>query len=248
MDKIYTFDYLRSLFNEMASSYDRVNYLTSFGFSQRFRREFIRKASLEPGNVVCDLMCGRGECWPFILNGIGHSGKLFALDLSPGMLEGARRRLSGYSDSKVVVIEGNALSTGLADSSVDRIVIAFGLKTLAEEFRPGLAAELFRLLRPGGLISAIEMSEPRGWWLRPLFMWYLKSIVPILGRVLLGNPANYRMLGVYTERFQGCQYVVDAMREAGLEAEPVTYFHGCATGILARKPRLLNDDRDHALK
>ena len=35
MDTIYSFEFLTTLFNEMASSYDRVNYLTSFGFSQR---------------------------------------------------------------------------------------------------------------------------------------------------------------------------------------------------------------------
>jgi ubiquinone/menaquinone biosynthesis methyltransferase len=236
MDPIYTLDYLRALFNEMAGSYDRVNYLTSFGFSQRFRRQFIEKAGLEEGLVVCDLMCGRGECWPFILAGIGRAGKLLALDLSPGMLAGARRRLARYAHADIVLVEGNALATGFADASIDRVLVAFGLKTLAEEYRLSLAREAFRVLRPGGVLSAIEMSEPRRWQLRPVFMWYLKRVVPILGRVLLGNPANYRMLGVYTERFSGCEPVADAMREVGFEADVVSYFHGCATGVVARKP------------
>jgi ubiquinone/menaquinone biosynthesis C-methylase UbiE len=85
-------------------------------------------------------------------------------------------------------------------------------------------------------VSAIEMSEPRRWMLRPLFMWYLKHVVPILGTLLLGNPANYRMLGIYTERFQGCAPVVEEMSKAGFEARSVSYFHGCATGVVARKP------------
>lgn len=235
MDTIYTFDFLRSLFDQMADSYDRVNYITSFGFSQRFRRQFIERADLGEGMVVCDLMCGRGECWPFILKRIGAPGKLIALDLSPGMLKGARGRLASYPGHDITVIEGNALSTGLPDGAVDRVVVAFGLKTLADEFRAGLAGELYRVLRPGGVVSAIEMSEPHGWHMRPVFMWYLKQVVPVIGRVLLGNPANYRMLGVYTERFQGCGPVLEAMRAAGFEAEMVTYFHGCATGVLAKK-------------
>jgi ubiquinone/menaquinone biosynthesis methyltransferase len=236
MDTIYTFEYLRSLFNEMAASYDRVNYLTSFGFSHRFRRQFIEKAGLEEGFTVVDLMCGRGECWPFILSGIGTAGKLLALDMSPGMLDGARRRLTRYANGDITVIEGNALATGFEDASVDRVLVAFGLKTLAEEYRHLLASELYRVLRPGGIVSAIEMSEPRGWHLRPVFMWYLKSVVPIVGRMLLGNPANYRMLGVYTERFQGCEPVVEAMRAAGFDSDLVAYFHWCATGVVARKP------------
>jgi hypothetical protein len=113
MDTIYTFEYLRSLFNEMAASYDRVNYLTSFGFSRRFRRQFIQKAGLQEGFTVVDLMCGRGECWPFILSVIGNGGKLLALDMSPGMLDGARRRLTRYSYGDITIIERNALSTGI---------------------------------------------------------------------------------------------------------------------------------------
>jgi demethylmenaquinone methyltransferase/2-methoxy-6-polyprenyl-1,4-benzoquinol methylase len=35
-------------------------------------------------------------------------------------------------------------------------------------------------------------------------MFYLKHIIPGIGRLLLGNPENYRMLGVYTEKFGNC--------------------------------------------
>ena len=235
MEDIYSFEFLKALFDEMSGSYDRVNYITSFGFSWRFRRQFVEHANLEPGHAVCDLMCGRGECWPFILERIGE-GRLVALDLSPGMLEGAHERRRRLPQRAVEVREGNALATGLADNSMDRVLIAFGLKTLAPELREGLAAELFRVVRPGGVVSLIEMSEPRGWALRPVFMWYLKRVVPVLGRLLLGNPHNYRMLGVYTERFQGCEPVVEVMRAAGFDAGLVSYFHGCATGVVARKP------------
>ena len=236
MDNIYSFEFLKALFNEMARSYDRVNYLTSFGFSWRFRRDFIARAKLDRGHTVCDLMCGRGECWSFILDRIGDSGRLIALDLSPGMLDGARDRLLRYPGRTIAVVEGNALETGLSDASVDRVLIAFGLKTLAPELWDGLAKEIYRILRPGGLVSTIEMSDPRGWLLRPVFMWYLKTMVPIFGRLLLGNPQNYRMLGVYTERFQGCEPVAAVMRNVGFVADLVWYFHGCATGIVAQKP------------
>lgn len=235
MEDIYSYEFLKTLFNEMSSSYDRVNYITSFGFSSRFRRDFIRHAKLEPGHAVCDLMCGQGECWPFILDKI-HNGSLVALDLSPGMLDGARVRLSKLPGRSVDVVEGNALATELADASMDRVLIAFGIKTLAPELYEGLAAEMFRILRPGGLVSLVEISDPKGWGLRPLYMWYLKSIIPVLGKVLLGNPHNYRMLGVYTERFQGFSPVIDVMRNAGFDTHPTSFFHGCATGIVAHKP------------
>jgi demethylmenaquinone methyltransferase/2-methoxy-6-polyprenyl-1,4-benzoquinol methylase len=47
---------------------------------------------------------------------------------------------------------------------------------------------------------------------------------------------NYRLLGFYTERFQDCEPVVKVMRDAGFNADLASYFHGCATGVVARKP------------
>jgi ubiquinone/menaquinone biosynthesis methyltransferase len=239
MNPIYSFEFLKALFDEMSRSYDRTNYITSFGFSVRFRRQFVAEAQLQAGQSVCDLMCGRGECWPFILERIGTGGQLVALDLSSGMLDGARQRLSRYSRFDMQVLEGNALATGFPDASFDRIVIAFGLKTLAPELRRPLSREILRILRPGGVLSAIEISEPQGWRLRWLYMFYLRRIIPILGKLFLGNPENYRMLAEYIDKFDGCDTVVDDMRSFGLDARIVSFFHGCATGIVARRP--LND-------
>lgn len=236
MDRIYSLDYLQSLFDEMAGSYDRTNYITSFGFSVRFRRLFIDAARIQSGHAVLDLMCGRGECLKYILDRTDKKGSVVGIDLSPGMLVGARERRDRLGAGNVTIIQVNALETGLPDGSFDRIVMAFGLKTLAPELRSQLSGEVIRLLKPGGILSAIEISEPSGWWLRGLYMWYLRRVIPILGRLFLGNPENYRMLARYVDRFDGCDAVAQAMRDEGLEVDVVTYFHGCATGILARRP------------
>ncbi len=65
---------------------------------------------------------------------------------------------------------------------------------------------------------------------------YLKTVIPILGRILLGNPDNYRMLGVYTERFGSCRGLVKVLSEAGLEATYGESFFGCATGVFGSRP------------
>lgn len=57
------------------------------------------------------------------------------------------------------------------------------------------------LLRMSGVYSFFELSVPLNRLLRPSYMFYLKPIIPIFGHLLLGNPDNYRMLGVYTAQF-----------------------------------------------
>jgi ubiquinone/menaquinone biosynthesis methyltransferase len=233
---IYDLDYLTDLFDRMSESYDRMNNIASFGFSQRWRRQFVELAGIQPGDIVCDFMCGRGECWPFIVRAVGTTGQVVGIDLSSGMLEFAERRRTKLSKSKIEIRRENALATELPDSYADRAIMAFGLKTLGDDLKLPLAKELFRILKPGGVLSTIEVSDPNRFLFRRLYLLYLKQIVPVLGRVFLGDPECYRMLGIYTERFKGCGPILDVMKEAGFEAELIPYFYGCATGIVARKP------------
>ena len=72
--------------------------------------------------------------------------------------------------------------------------------------------------------------------LRAVYMFYLKRVIPLIGRALLGNPDCYRMLGVYTEAFENVNHFVDCLRAAGLNAKPVSCFFGCATGARGVKP------------
>jgi len=154
------------------------------------------------------------------------------------MLQFARRHREKFEGYEIEIRQENALATELPDGFADRAIMAFGLKTLGDHLRAPFAAELFRVLKPGGVLSTIEVSDPNGFLFRRLYLFYLKRIIPILGRLFLGDPECYRMLGVYTERFKGCEPIVEIMKEAGFEVELVHYFYGCATGIVARKPEI----------
>jgi demethylmenaquinone methyltransferase/2-methoxy-6-polyprenyl-1,4-benzoquinol methylase len=67
-------------------------------------------------------------------------------------------------------------------------------------------------------------------------MFYLKRLIPLVGRMLLGNPDCYRRLGAYTEPFGEASHFANCLREAGLKATSVSFFFGCATGVRGMKP------------
>ena len=67
-------------------------------------------------------------------------------------------------------------------------------------------------------------------------MFYLKHVIPIIGWVLLGNPENYRMLGVYTGQFGDCRRMRDTLVRKGLQATYHEYFLSCASGVSGSKP------------
>src|SRR5687767_11036397 len=113
---IYEAEYVRRLFDEMSESYDRVNYLTSFGFSQRWRRQCVENALIEPGETVHDLMCGMGECWRYIGRMAGENGRVVAVDFSSGMLSGAARRRSQLT-IPLDIEQRDVLQSGFEDGS-----------------------------------------------------------------------------------------------------------------------------------
>jgi ubiquinone/menaquinone biosynthesis C-methylase UbiE len=99
-----------------------------------------------------------------------------------------------------------------------------------------LAQTVAHLLKPGGAYSFVEISVPPFLPLRAAFMFYLTRLIPLIGRLLLGNPDSYRMLGVYTQAFDNATHFAGCLREAGLAVVPVSYLFGCATGVRGIKP------------
>ena len=231
MSDIYNPDFVTKLFDEMSDSYDRVNYLTSFGFSSRWRKQCINKAAIEPGMVVYDLTCGMGECWHTIAENLANDGQLFALDFSQGMLKGAERRKQKLPNLNIALQQQDILSNTLENNSADCIISVFGLKTFSDEQKRVFAAEIKRILKPQGTFSLIEVSVPDYKPLRVLYMFYLKQIIPILGKIFLGNPENYRMLGVYTEAYGNSKRMEEILSNEGLMVNYHDFFYGCASGI-----------------
>jgi len=60
-------------------------------------------------------------------------------------------------------------------------------------------------------------------------------IIPVLGRFLLGNPREYKMLWRYTDKFETAKKATEIFKRAGLKVTYNSYFYGCATGFFGNK-------------
>ena len=226
--EIYSAETQKALFDAMAASYQRVNTLTSLGLCILWRRACVAAARLEPGMRVGDFMAGSGELWPFLTRPLGAASEILAVDFSA--VSCARARVAAtVCPTPTSVIEANALECPLADGSLDAVVCGFGIKTLSEPQMQRFAAELARVLRPGGYLAMIEVSVPDNSLWRFVYLAYLKHLVPMAGRLLLGNPECYRMLHRYTTAFNNASSMVIALETAGIPIEERRLFGGGAT-------------------
>lgn len=120
-------------------------------------RRLMDRLQLERGARVADLGCGVGSATRYLARAAGC--EVVGLDRDPEMLRRAREATPPAAYPGVSWLQADATSTGLPDGSFDRVLI----QSLACFVDKGaLFGEVFRLLRPGGLVGINEVT-----WLQP---------------------------------------------------------------------------------
>jgi ubiquinone/menaquinone biosynthesis C-methylase UbiE len=180
-------------------------------------------------------MAGTGEVWPHLLRRFGDIQAITAVDISTGMHQRAMARLHQHRAHRIEFIEGDVLRSELPSASADFIISTFGLKTFNSVQHDKLAALVARVLKPGGVFALIEASDPKGWWLRPLYLFHLRVVLPLIERVFLRGAQDFSMIGVYSTKFGNAAAFAEMLRSEGLTVEYQRYFFGCATGVSGRK-------------
>ena len=234
-ENIYSPEFVKGLFNRMSSSYERMNYLTSFGFSIRWRHQFLNHFTKTEEQIeIVDLLAGMGETWNAVRKKFPNAN-ITAVDFSIEMINGASKKSKSHFNNSVNCLLEDVLNNTLPSDHFDFVICAFGLKTFNEEQLACLAAETQRILKVGGQFSFIEVSKPKNKFLQFLYGFYLGKIIPILGKLLLANTTEYKMLWRYTEQFKDAERATEIFESVGLKVSFESYFYSCATGFVGYK-------------
>ncbi len=234
-DNIYNPEFVKGLFNRMSSSYERMNYITSFGFSIRWRKQFINSIPSTKEKVeVMDLLTGMGENWESVRRKLPNA-TISALDFSEEMVKSAKLKNEKHFSSSILILQEDILQNTLPSHHYNIVICAFGLKTFNPDQLKILAIETSRILKPGGKFSFVEVSKPESFILKFFYGFYLGNIIPILGRLFQGDPTAYEMLWQYTEKFVNSKQAIEIFKSTGLTANYDSYFFGCASGFSGSK-------------
>lgn len=230
-EPIYKDQFVASLFDRMSVSYEFMNSITSLGFYPFWRQLAINRIRIDKGDHVADLLSGPGECWKHLLPKIGPRGVLTALDFSPGMMHLASKKRNEYNDHNICLLQENVLASTIPDRSQDVVICCYGLKTFESSQMKELAAEILRILKPGGRYSLVEVAIPENEWLKSCYLFYLGKVIPFLSRLLAENPDTYNYLEVYSNKFDGFDVLERSLENHKGNPTLDTMFFGCAKMI-----------------
>lgn len=212
-----------AMFDRIAERYDLMNRLISLGTDRIWRRRAVGALNVEPGGRYLDLATGTADVALQILAGEPET-RVIGIDPSTEMLAVGRRKASEAGlDDRIELQEGVAEELPLGDGSVDGAIIAFGIRNVPD--RDAGLAEMVRVVRRGGRVVILELSEPRRGLLAPFARLHVHWIVPRLGALLSGAP-EYAYLSRSIAAFPPPEEFAARMETAGLgdvRAEPQTF-------------------------
>jgi demethylmenaquinone methyltransferase / 2-methoxy-6-polyprenyl-1,4-benzoquinol methylase len=193
---------VRAMFDRIAPVYDVMNRVMTGGLDLRWRR-LAARAVVRPGDRVLDAACGTGDL--AIADKKAGADRVTGLDFSEKMLARARRK------ADLEWVQGDMLALPFADGTFDAATVGFGVRNVAD--LELAIRELRRVLRPGGRLAILEITQARG-ILRPFFSLWFDRIVPLLGKMLPGGSA-YTYLPASVKRFPNAEGLAALMGECG---------------------------------
>ncbi len=222
---------VRGMFDRIAGVYDLMNSAMTAGMHHRWRDRAADRAELSPGDVALDVACGTGDMTLRLQRRVGSDGHVIGSDFSERMLDlarekGASRASSGLGGTPIYEW-GDALELTYDDDAFDAVTVGFGVRNFADLDR-GLA-EMNRVLKPGGRMVILEITQPQRPPLSTFFSLWFDRLVPLLGNVA-GDAEAYSYLPESVKRFPPPEDLAEKMERAGLTGIRWTVLAG---GIIA---------------
>lgn len=221
----------KRMFDQAAPGYDNAENLTSLGRGASYRHEVLQRNGLKAGMALLDVAAGTGLVTMAGHALVGPTGRVWALDPSPGMLAELRRKVD------VLTIEGYAESIALPDGQVDFVSMGYALRHVGDL---DLAfAEYLRVLRPGGVVCIMEISRPKNVLLRALLRCHIAVIVPLLARLTGRHADVQRLWQYYGDTIEAAiepEHILAALRRAGFTDVACCLNLGVLRDYSARKP------------
>jgi demethylmenaquinone methyltransferase/2-methoxy-6-polyprenyl-1,4-benzoquinol methylase len=210
------------VFDSVAARYDLMNDLMSWGIHRLWKQFAVAIARIKRGQRVLDLAGGTGDMSARLARRVGSAGSVILADINGSMLSIGRDRLIDQGIAGTVqYVQANAESLPFPDNTFDVVAIAFGLRNVTHKDQA--LASMRRVLQPGGRVVILEFSQLVMPLLQRLYDSYSFTVLPWLGKLVVGDAESYRYLLESIRRHPDQETLKSLMESAGFDL--ITYYN-----------------------
>lgn len=204
---------IKSLFDNIAPDYDKLNHILSLNIDKGWRRKAVREiVDKDKPLTVLDVACGTGDFTIEIANKAAEGSLITGIDLSEGMMKVGREKLKA-AGIEATLEYGDCEALTYPQECFDRVSVGFGVRNF-EHLNVGLK-EMQRVLKPGGKLVILELSVPTNPVIRWCYKLYFLKILPAIGGMVSGNRGAYEYLPASVLHFPAPDKFIPMLKEAG---------------------------------
>ncbi|WP_067033087.1 bifunctional demethylmenaquinone methyltransferase/2-methoxy-6-polyprenyl-1,4-benzoquinol methylase UbiE [Allomuricauda sp. CP2A] len=224
---------VRQMFDTISKNYDGLNRVISFGIDLKWRKRMVKLLKAKAPKTILDIATGTGDL-AIAMTQTGAE-KIIGLDISPGMLEVGKEKISEKNLQETIeMMVGDSEDLPFEDNTFDAITVGFGVRNF-ENLEKGLA-EIHRVLKPNGTFMVLETSVPTKFPFKQGYRLYCNYILPTIGKIFSKDRSAYTYLSESASVFphgEAFNNILAKIGFIGIENKPQTF--GVASIYVATK-------------
>lgn len=204
---------VHSVFEKISDNYDKMNSVISFQQHVRWRNDTMQRMNVQKGTKALDVCCGTADWTLAMGKAVGPDGEVIGLDFSKNMLKVGEKKVEESNFNNVKLIHGNAMELPFPDNTFDYVTIGFGLRNVPDYLQ--VLREMYRVVKPGGIVVCLETSQPTLIGYRQLFYFYFRYVMPFFGKIFAKSYQEYSWLQESARDFPGMKQLANMFEKAG---------------------------------
>lgn len=203
------------IFDQIAPTYDLLNHLLSFGIDIYWRRLFLRQLPKGVHLKVLDLATGTGDV-PLLLAKQKNIQHITGIDLSEKMIEFGNKKVKKSTlGKKINLHKGDAVHIPYEKNEFDLVTISFGIRNFSSCIDS--LKDIHRVLKPHGRVLIMEFSIPQNKFIKSLYFFYFRHILPFIGNLISKHGDAYTYLNQTVEDFPYGANFLFLLEQAGFK-------------------------------
>ena len=206
---------VEEMFDNIAPTYDTLNHRLSWDIDKGWRKKAIRQLLPFQPKTILDIATGTGDFAILSAKEL-RPQRMIGIDISEGMMKIGQKKVEAEGLQHIVSFKkDDCTHLSFADNSFDAVTAAFGIRNF-QNLDQGLS-EMYRVLKPNGHLSIVELTTPVSFPMKQLFKLYSHTILPVYGKLISKDTSAYSYLTKTIEAFPQGEVMLDILRKAGFK-------------------------------